>query len=250
MTKILLFARRWLLAFVDVRRALGLIYLPHYLIQWWRFQKMSGGKLDISDSFPCLTDRIPSTPFDPHYLYQAAWLARQLKSRPAAKHVDIASDARMIAVLSAFQIVEFADIRPLKVSLSGLYCVAENITTLSYEDDSIDSLSSLHVVEHIGLGRYGDCLDPDGSRMALLELQRVLSFDGRLFLSVPVGRERICFNAHRVFDPKSIIGILNRLRLVEFSMVDDVGTFHALASIEAAAALEYGCGLFVFEKPC
>lgn len=224
------------------------LYLPRYFRDWWLFSR-TDSEVALRDTHPCLTDHISHTPFDPHYFYQAAWLARKLAANIPEKHVDIGSDIRMINVLSAFVPTEFLDYRPLQANLSGLVCGSGNLAALSRADESIPSLSCLHVVEHIGLGRYGDPLDHQGSHKALRELQRVLTPHGRLYLSLPVGRERVCFNAHRVFDPQTIIGAMSSLRLLEFSLVDDAGAFHESVSLDSAAGLEYGCGLFVFEKP-
>ena len=60
------------------------------------------------------------------------------------------------------------------------------------------------MAEHIGLGRYGDPLDPLGTRKAAAELQRVLAPGGQLLFSLPVGRPRVEFNAHRVHDPHEV----------------------------------------------
>jgi hypothetical protein len=111
----------------------------------------------------------------------------------------------MIASLSAFIEVDFIDYRPLRVNLPSLHCLAGNITDLKYKDAMLDSVSSLHVVEHVGLRRYGDPLNSSGSEQSLAELARVIAPGGRLYISAPVGRERVCFNAHRVFAPKTII---------------------------------------------
>lgn len=240
--------RNWGVALSQFLPRPAFLYLPRYLRDWWLFSRM-GREARLRDTYPCLTDHISHTPFDPHYFYQAAWLARRLAVNIPEKHVDIGSDIRMISVLSAFVPTEFLDYRPLQAELSGLVCGSGNLAALSRADESFRSLSCLHVVEHVGLGRYGDPLDPEGSNKALGELQRVLAPKGRLYLSLPVGRERVCFNAHRVFDPRTIILTMSRLRLLEFSLVDDTGAFHESVSPEMAASLEYGCGLFVFEKP-
>ncbi|MGZ9274959.1 MAG: DUF268 domain-containing protein, partial [Nitrospira sp.] len=76
----------------------------------------------------------------------------------------------------------------------------------------------------------------------------VLKPGGRLFLSVPVGRERVCFNAHRVFAPSTVRDFFQGLRLKAFSLVDDAGRCNEEISLEASANLEYGCGLFEFVK--
>ena len=240
--------RNWGRALSQLLPRPGFLYLPRYFRDWWLFSR-AGSVSALRDTHPCLTDHISHTPFDPHYFYQAAWLARRLAANIPEKHVDIGSDIRMINVLSAFVPTEFLDYRPLQVNLSGLVCGSGNLVALLRADESIRSLSCLHVVEHIGLGRYGDPLDPEGSNKALSELQRVLAPNGQLYLSLPVGRERVCFNAHRVFEPQTIIAAMSNLRLLEFSLVDDAGAFHESVSPEMAAGLEYGCGFFVFEKP-
>jgi hypothetical protein len=71
---------------------------------------------------------------------------------------------------------------------------------------------------------------------------------GKLFLSVPVGRERVCFNAHRVFSPSTVKDFFQELQLKAFSLVDDAGRFHEEILPEGADNLDYGCGLFEFVK--
>jgi hypothetical protein len=112
------------------------------------------------------------------------------------------------------------------------------------------SLSSLHAVEHFGLGRYGDPLDPGGSLSAMKALARVLAPGGRLYFSVPIGVERVCFNSHRVFAPEAVVHafITAGLRLVEFSAVDDGGNFIPATDPGLFADARYACGLFEFIK--
>lgn len=228
---------------------LGLLGLPKYLLDWWNYARRSGERLRLTDAYPCLMDSVSATPFDPHYFYQGAWLARQLKKNMPDEHVDVGSSIMTIAAISGFVKVIFVDFRPLKVNLLNLKCLAGNITSLPLQDSSLQSLSCLHVIEHIGLGRYGDPLDSNGSVAAAQELQRIISEGGSLYLSTPVGRERTCFNAHRVFDPQTILRMFNELALVEFSYVDDNGNLHENAIFTNAASEEYGCGLFHFKKP-
>jgi len=65
------------------------------------------------------------------------------------------------------------DIRPIDVSLDNLFFVKGSILNLPFRNNSIESISSLCVVEHIGLGRYGNVIDPYGSEKAIKELKRV-----------------------------------------------------------------------------
>jgi SAM-dependent methyltransferase len=151
-------------------------------------------------------------------------------------------------VLSATTETLHIDYRPLRAELSGLRCIAGDILELPLEDTSAESLSCLHVIEHIGRGRYGEPLDPAGSRKAAAQLVRVLGPGGRLYLSVPVGRERTCFNAHRVFDPRTVLAMFAPLALEAFALVDDKGRFHEPARLDAAQGLDYGCGMFEFAR--
>jgi SAM-dependent methyltransferase len=202
----------------------------------------------MADLQPCLGDWTAYTPFDPHYFYQGAWLARKLQGAGINKHVDVGSSVLTVSVLSAYVETIFVDYRPLKTSLPGLTTISGTILNLPFADNSLQSLSCLHVIEHIGLGRYGDTLDPLGSVKAAIELQRVLRVGGSLFLSLPVGRERICFNAHRVHSPESTVKLFPLMSLIEFSYVDDAGQFLERKSVDEYINFEYGCGLFHFQK--
>jgi SAM-dependent methyltransferase len=228
----------------------GLVGLPRYLADWRAYRRAATQPVSFRDSYPCLADRLRATPFDPHYFFQAAWLARRLQAQRPPLHVDVGSSVMMLNVLSAAVRTVFVDYRPLHVSLSDFTSLAGDLVRLPFVDGGIVSLSSLHVIEHVGLGRYGDPINPLGSQLAASELQRVLMPGGRLFLSVPVGRERVCFNAHRVLSPSTVMGFFPNLRLQTFALVDDAGRFNEEVPPDAATTLEYGCGLFEFVKRC
>jgi len=241
--------RIWSLAFLYPRPFIGFLYLPRYLKALFGYRKLNPeAKISFRDLHPCLVDWTIATPFDPHYFYQGAWTARKLKYAAPENHVDIASSVLMVSVLSAFVNTIFVDYRPLLANLSGLTSIPGNILSLPFEDQSVSSLSCLHVIEHIGLGRYGDPLDHLGSDKAAQELQRVLMLGANLYVSMPIGRERVCFNAHRIYSPSSILRMFASLKLVDFSFIDDDGKFHQDAILERANSLEYGCGLFHFQK--
>jgi len=241
--------RNWVMAFLSPRPLIGLLYLPRYLRHWREYAGRAAGPAPrFADSHPCLGDWTNSTPFDPHYFYQGAWLARRIAVRRPPKHVDVGSSVLTLSVLSAITDVLHLDYRPPQAELPGLRCLGGDILDLPLADDSVDSLSCLHVIEHIGLGRYGDPIDPEGARKAVAELVRVLAPGGRLYLSVPVGRERVCFNAHRVFSSSALSAMFAPLRLENFTLVDDDGRYRDPAPMESAADLEYGCGMFEFSK--
>ena len=201
----------------------------------------------MRDFFPQLDDRLPFTRFDPHYTFQAAWLARKLAGNKPEVHFDVGSDVRMIVVLSAFVETTFLDLRPLNVAgLTGLASKAGDVTKLDQPDGSIQSISCMHVLEHIGLGRYGDPVDPQGFDLGFKELMRVVANGGSLYISVPIGKERTEFNAHRVLSPLNVVKQAVGFELCSFSCVDDDGRLHHDTEPEDCLDLNYGCGLFEF----
>jgi SAM-dependent methyltransferase len=166
------------------------------------------------------------------------------------EHIDVGSRLDgFVAHLLPYCKVTYIDIRPLPIIVDGLEFKQGSILNLPFEDNSCETLSCLHVIEHIGLGRYGDDVDPCGHIKAAKELTRVLKPAGTLLIGAPVGRERLCFDGHRIFDPETLLSMFHGLELVEFSLIDDKGLLLIEnATIEQARKCEYGCGLFQFEK--
>lgn len=184
-----------------------------------------------------------------HYFYQDLWAARLVFDSKTDVHYDVGSSIDgFIAHISLFCQAKVVDIRPQSTEIKNVEFIQGDITNLTFADSSISSLSCLHVAEHIGLGRYGDDIDPLGTKKAIEELQRILSLNGDLYFAVPVGRERICFNAHRVFSPKTIVNYFDGLSLQSFSIVSDTEKFIEDCSIQEADDAEYSCGLFHFKK--
>jgi SAM-dependent methyltransferase len=199
------------------------------------------------DAMPMLHDRTESSPYDPHYFFQDTWAARRIVERGPARHIDVGSRVDFVGFLTTVTQVTFVDLRPLDVALPNLEPIRASILELPFEDASVDSLSCLHVAEHVGLGRYGDPLDPNGTEKAAAELQRVLAPEGELLFSVPIGRHRVCFNAHRIHTPQEVIEMFPELSLEEFAAVTDDGSFGHFDpnTLDNAA---YACGLFRFQR--
>lgn len=225
-----------------------------FFLERGRYMRM-GGVAPLKDAYPCLFDRTSETRIDPQYFYQAAWAMRKIVEDQPNHHVDIGSDNKFVGMLSAICKVIFIDIRPLAVQLDQLETREGSLLALPFADRSVRSLSCLHVIEHVGLGRYGDPLDPEGSSKACAELVRVLGAGGRLYLSAPIGRSRVQFNGHRVFSLREIISYHADLRLISLAIIDPHGQFFSQTSLEQAASLtqvtdgqEFSLGCFVFER--
>jgi len=232
-----------------IRATRGAAGYLSYVRDWWRYRRLEPAEnVPLLDLYPQVHDRRAFTAIDAHYFYANGWAMRRITAARPRVHVDIASQVMFVNLLAAALPVVFVDYRPLERTIEGLRPVGANILALPFRDDSIRSLSSLHVAEHIGLGRYGDPLDAMGTRKAAGELTRVLQPGGDLLFAVPVGRTRVCFNAHRVHDPQLILDYFGTLDLVEFSAVDDQGNYTENADPRRYAQSEYACGLFRFRK--
>jgi Methylase involved in ubiquinone/menaquinone biosynthesis len=201
------------------------------------------------DRWPCLNDATATTGFDAHYIYHPAWAARRIFATTPEKHIDISSKLDFVTMLSAFLPVEFYDYRPANIALPGLRCCHADLMALPFENNSIKSLSCMHVVEHIGLERYGDPLDGQGDLKAIRELIRVLALGGSLYFVVPMGEmARIQYNAHRIYTYKQVLSYFGLLSLEDFAFITDDGEFIEKASEDTLVGSKYGCGCFHFIK--
>lgn len=166
--------------------------------------------------FPCLFDNLTYTPLEPTYFFQDSWAANKIFNLRPSHHYDVGSSAKTMGILSQFVPLTMVDIRPINLELPNLNFKEGSILNLPFEDGSIESLSSLCVVEHIGLGRYGDPIDSFGSEKAIKELKRVLKIGGVVLFSVPVDCEnKIYFNAHRAFTRDYLLELFDGFEVLE-----------------------------------
>jgi ubiquinone/menaquinone biosynthesis C-methylase UbiE len=202
-----------------------------------------------SNRYPCLNDATSITSFDSHYLFHTAWAARVLSKNKPQLHIDISSCLRFVSLVSAFIPIDFYDYRPAHLNLSGLVAKKADLMNLPFESNSVESLSCMHVIEHIGLERYGDTFDPIGDLKAIAELKRVIGSNGNLLFVVPLGENPIIqYNAHRIYTFDQVLSYFSDLFLAEFAYVNDVGQFIANANKSDTLNQSYGCGCFHFKK--
>lgn len=77
----------------------------------------------------------------------------------------------------------------------------KTMTPAEYEKNPIefDVGLSISSFEHDGLGRYGDPLNPDADLQAMQKMKSIIRKGGILFLAVPVGKDALVWNAHRIY---------------------------------------------------
>lgn len=244
------FMYRWITPFFDPLHTINsLPNFPGYFKDLAAYSKMKGAEpIKLLDTYPILYEKSSGTPFDAHYFYEAVWAFKKIYATRPKEHIDIASKLILGGLLSVITKVTYVDFHPLKIGLENFTFKKGDILSLPFKKNSISSLSCLNTAEHIGLGRYGDKLDPFGTKKACKELAKVLAPKGNLFFSGPVGCERVCFNAHRVNSPKKIVEYFKDLKLVELSAIDDQNNFIENIAIETLENSSFANGLFWFTK--
>lgn len=237
-------------------------FIKGIVLFWADFIKISvqlRGKKEfkITGFFPCVEDRfLESGNLNGPYFYQDLHVSQKIFLNRPLKHVDIGSKVDgFIAHVASFREIEVFDIRPNRKVVKNIKFTQKNIMEPNLAvSDYCDSISSLHAIEHFGLGRYGDKIDIDGHIKGLDSIYRTLKKAGVFYFSVPIGPQRIEFNAHRVFNMKYLLKLLEeRYRIKSFSLINDNGDFVpdlAIESggVEANFSCQHGCGIFELIK--
>jgi SAM-dependent methyltransferase len=183
-------------------------------------------RFNIGPDFPILNEDAEQS-FDYQYIFHTAWAARVLQRNQPEKHVDVGSCLYLVAIVSAFIPIEHYDFRPPDLNLDGLTVRSADIMALPFPDGSVKSLSCLHTVEHIGLGRYGDLIDANGDLKAMGELRRVVAPEGHLLFVVPLGDPpTVYLNAHRTYQPDQIMEAFAPMQCLDFQNLHGAGCFH------------------------
>jgi hypothetical protein len=249
-----------ILGFNPVRFLNTLRGFPPMLLDYWKIRhqnRASGSPYRMRLSIPRPEDRYMTSGSIPrHYFHQDLFVARKIFLANPHKHIDVGSRIDgFVAHVATFRPIEVFDIRPSHESIKNVTFHQVDLMDVPREYlVCCDSLSCLHALEHFGLGRYGDTLNLEGHKLGFQNLKSMLKRNGFLYLSVPIGPERIDFNAHRVFAVKTILELAGQdLALMEFSYIDDAGELHENVqltdeSAKTSLGCYYGCGIFVFRK--
>ena len=231
--------------------------LPAYFRDWRAFRKDYSGVMSFK---PCLSDRYEEGGVTKsEYFWQDLLVAQKIYAVNPEKHVDVGSRFDgFIAHVASFRALEVFDVRPLTSSIPGVVFkqadLMRQVELAPCDEGYCDSISCLHAIEHFGLGRYGDPITPNGYSRGIANMAKLLKLNGLFYLATPIGRERVEFNANRIFDPREIVwcGLQNGLRLSELLVIGPNGPEEnkdtSQARLDELATQEYNLGIFVFQK--
>ena len=239
----------------DPRRLMrSLRGIPRYVTDLAQFRRQYAGVLALR---PCLYDWYEEGgAAGSEYFLQDLHVARKIFDANPTRHVDIGSRIDgFVAHVASFREVEVFDIRPVKSLITGvIFSQADLMNPANPNIAYCDSLSCLHALEHFGLGRYGDAVDPQGFSVGLRNMAGLVTAGGVLYLSVPVGQGRVEFNAHRISDPVGLVALAHTfgLQLFAFAWVSG-GKLHQCTAdfatvLESLRSQRYALGIFTFLK--
>lgn len=233
-----------------------IIHFPSVISDLIKFRKLLGknSEFKLGNFYPITIDkRNQSGKISGAHFRHDLLVAKRIYKEKPQKHIDIGSRIDgFVAHVAVFREIEFFDIRPIESKIQNI--IFEQADFISLPEDLhnyCDSVSSLNAIEHFGLGRYGDPIDPLGHVKAIRNIHKVLKPNGKFYFLVPIGRQRIEFNAHRVFDICYLLDLLqDKFDLVSFSYVDDKGDlFENFELVNEKIKANYGCyfGFGIFE---
>ncbi len=219
-----------------------------------RFRADYTGRVEL---VPCLHDwHEESGTTSAEYFWQDLIVARMIYAAAPERHVDVGSRVDgFVAHVASFREIEVIDVRPNTAVVPGVrFLQADMMSGAGCPDEYCDSLSCLHALEHFGLGRYGDPIDPSGHLRGIGAMARMLRRGGKLYLSVPIGVPRVEFNANRVFDPREIVAAaaasrlrLEQMQVIRGGVISDLG-LPVEAQFAELASQRYALGVFVLSK--
>jgi len=235
--------------------------LPYYFrnLQLLRKQMESSVKeFPFGRLYPCLSDRFEDSGSGKgHYFHQDLLVARRIHYNKPDKHIDVGSRIDgFVAHVASFRPIEVFDIRPLHLEIPNIKFTQADFMAPIKSDliESCDSVSCLHAMEHFGLGRYGDSVNYDGYLLGMKNLYDILKKDGKLYFSVPIGPQRIEFDAQRVFSVSYLLELFHgKYNIDQVSFVDDQGGLHEHILMTENDRLNnfgcmLGCGIFEMTK--
>ncbi len=238
----------WLRTFgLDARRLrTSLRGIGRYCEERREFRAGLAAEYKWGNDFPILDERTAASGNPGAYFYQDLLVARWIFDAAPSRHVDVGSRIDgFIGHLAVFRTVDVLDIRPLPQSIRNVTFHQLDLME-SLPDHWVEctgSLSCLHTIEHFGMGRYGDRIDPEGHLKGLAQLKRMVEPGGLLYLSTPIGPQRIEFNAHRIFSADSLLAWFRDGWIIEkFAYIDDDGNLHDNIDPETADIYNhFGC---------
>lgn len=236
----------------DPRRLRLLGKLPRFLREYRAFRKAGGV---VKTLFPVISDYDEQAgQMTGHYFHQDLLVAKFVYDANPRRHIDVGSRIDgFVGHIATFREIELVDIRPLPATpYPQIKFLQADMMQPQSMAGIADSVSSLHALEHFGLGRYGDPINPQGHIIGFRNVARLVQPGGKLYIGLPIGRAtEVFFNGLRIMDPAdppTWFEDPDAFVLERFDYVDDAGDLHTEADVAAPLGLIHGCGIYTFTR--
>jgi len=255
---------RYIYLYTGINLSIKMVSCSNYFVlkKQLRLLKKQGLKSSVSfpvegGLFPYYEDKKENAGYlEFHYFYQDLYVAQLICQNNPTRHIDIGSRVPgFVAHVAAYREIEIYDIRPLNNPIPNVKFKQFDLMQFNEKDaESTDSISCLHALEHFGLGRYGDPICYDGYLFGFINIHKMLKINGKFYFSVPMGKQRIEFHAHRVFSLRYLMELITPYYSVEsFSYIDDNNVFYenviiSEENVENNYGCNYGCAIFELKK--
>ena len=155
------------LAFNPIILIQNIFGLGWYFRDFRKIKRQLEGDLDFTFGpiYPILADKkTESGRIKGQYFHQDLLVAQRIFEKTPIRHIDVGSRVDgFVAHVASFRKIDVFDIRPLESKVDNIQFIQDDfINPVNAIDNSTDSLSCLHALEHFGLGRYGDPIDAYG----------------------------------------------------------------------------------------
>ncbi|MDI9313745.1 MAG: DUF268 domain-containing protein [Hydrotalea sp.] len=214
----------------------------------------------LAEDYPIMDEKkLTSGDAGGHYFHQDLLVAQWLFKNKPRRHLDVGSRIDgFIAHVASYREIDVMDIRPQKKTIPNVRFIQRDLMLpiKTSEREKFDSISCLHTLEHFGLGRYGDTIDPLGDKKGMAHLLAMLQKNGYLYFSVPMGKQRVAYNAHRIYNATYLLDWFKdmKLKVINFSYVDDHDNLHKNVRLAPQKISQnygvnnYGCAIFQLQK--
>lgn len=239
---------------LDLRKIFNLRFLIKYFSDRKKWLNSNGV---IDEHKPILSDFLSNNAnnTDKQYFYQDLLVSQYIFRNKPSRHIDFGSRIDgFVSHVASFRKIEVFDIRNLEIENENIFFKRFDLLKDDIKEKT-DSLSCLHTIEHIGLGRYGDAIAKNGYAIALRKMITLLSENGIFYLSFPISiKNKIEFNNQRIFSPEYILSldcVNQKLELVRFDFVDKYGLINLnqnVKKIDPKKIEKNSCGIFTFRK--
>jgi len=224
---------------------------PRFILSLIEYARKGGFRGNHSISAVLLDFHEDAGSSDGHYFWQDLLAAQWVNDMDANSILDVGSRIDgFVSHVAASREINLLDFRPLTRIIPNInFIQGDAMRPMTSHHLSYQIVTSLHAIEHFGLGRYGDPIDLNGHVKGLRNIAECVSVGGCLIVSFPIGVEITEFNAQRILHPKFPVENLPEYELEDFYLIPWKGQPERMGQLPELNEVKTGsAGLYKFRR--